>query len=126
MSSSITSQMKTLIDMQNKIFFKGYSFVALTVLFTVCFFHSRTALAQCTIGEPILPYSSVAYGQGSVTLDSDAGIGGNTIRWYANLSDVVYLAQGPTYTTPVLTATTNYYAASYSTVTGCESTRVLV
>ncbi|MEP1033078.1 DUF6443 domain-containing protein [Ekhidna sp.] len=59
-------------------------------------------------------------GTGTVTLSGLPGSGGNTIRWYDSATGGTLLHTGTTYTTPSLTTTTTYHAASYSNVTGCE------
>ncbi|NER12848.1 RHS repeat-associated core domain-containing protein [Leptobacterium flavescens] len=66
-------------------------------------------------------------GSGSVTLTASIGSGGNTIRWYTSSSGGSHVYQGTSYTTPGLSSTTNYYAATYNTSTGCIApTRKLI
>ncbi|QLC66120.1 T9SS type B sorting domain-containing protein [Flavobacterium sp. LPB0248] len=54
---------------------------------------------------------------GSFTFNATATVG-STIRWFDALVGGNLLATGPTYTTPTITATTNYYVDA-----GCESNR---
>lgn len=61
----------------------------------------------------------------STTLQATADAG-NTIQWFAAATGGSALATGPSYTTPVLNATTNYYVQT-SNAAGCvSSTRVPV
>ncbi len=48
------------------------------------------------------------------------------IRWYSACTGGSLLGTGATYTTPVLTANTVYFAAAYDAATGAESPRKLV
>src|SRR5690606_38849776 len=50
---------------------------------------------------------------------------GTTIRWWAAPTGGTPLTTGPSYTTPVISATTTYYASVLS-ITGCESPRTPV
>ena len=47
--------------------------------------------------------------------------GGPNVRWYAAFSGGSVLAESRGFTTPVLSATKTYYAASYDVSTGCEN-----
>jgi len=47
----------------------------------------------------------------SATLSATADVGA-TVRWYADATSTTALATGTSYTTPVLTATTNYYVSA--------------
>ncbi|WP_316746765.1 putative Ig domain-containing protein [Pedobacter gandavensis] len=50
-----------------------------------------------------------------------------TYRWYSVETNGTHLAEGTTFTTPALTATTTYYVGSVNTLTGClSSTRSAV
>jgi gliding motility-associated-like protein len=62
-------------------------------------------------------------GPGSVVLSASPGTNGDVVHWYKNASGGVLLASVSTYTTPVLIADADYWVASYSNVTGCESFR---
>lgn len=66
-------------------------------------------------------------GSGTVNLSAASGTHGNNIRWYTASTGGTLLATSTSYTTGSLASTTNYWAASYNTTTGCESpTRTLV
>jgi hypothetical protein len=56
-------------------------------------------------------------GPGSLTISATASIG--TIYWYAASTGGTSLATGPTFTTPVLSATTTYYVEAFNN--GCPS-----
>jgi hypothetical protein len=56
-------------------------------------------------------------GQGTVTLQA-AAPAGSTIKWYANTTDAASLATGASYTTPVITASTNYYVSTGQPASG--------
>jgi hypothetical protein len=63
------------------------------------------------------------YGAGTVTLGATANYG--TVNWYAAASGGTSLGTGTTFTTPSLTATTNYYAEAVNG-TCVSATRSLV
>lgn len=66
-------------------------------------------------------------GTGTVNLSATSGTHGNNIRWYTASTGGTLLETSTSYTTGSLTSTTNYWAASYNTTTGCESpTRTMV
>ncbi|WP_422350083.1 DUF6443 domain-containing protein [Flagellimonas sp.] len=58
----------------------------------------------------------------TVTLVLAPGSNANTIRWYDVANGGIHLAEATSFTTPVLSANTSYYASSYNTTTQCEST----
>ena len=62
-------------------------------------------------------------GPGQLTLISTIGLKGNRNHWYRNSLSDSLLLDGTNYTTPVLSATTAYWVATYNDTTGCESTR---
>ncbi len=64
-------------------------------------------------------------GAGSVTLTASPGSGGNAIRWYENSSGGSVIGTS-TSLTRTISATRNYYAASYNTTTQLYSGRVAV
>ncbi|MEP1095940.1 MAG: RHS repeat-associated core domain-containing protein [Cyclobacteriaceae bacterium] len=75
----------------------------------------------------VKPYPSLASGSnksrcgtGSVTLTASPGSNGNTIRWYSSSSGGSVLRTGTSYTTPSLSSSKTYYAASYNSSTGCQ------
>jgi len=61
-------------------------------------------------------------GTGAVTLTASPGSNGNTIRWYSASSGGSLLRTGTSYTTPSLSSSKTYYAASYNSSTGCLDT----
>ncbi|MGJ3234670.1 DUF6443 domain-containing protein [Marivirga sp.] len=64
-------------------------------------------------------------GPGVINLNPSVGSGGNTIRWYNNSSGGSHFTQTLEYA-PDLSADQTYYISSYSTLTGCESSRVAI
>ncbi len=61
-------------------------------------------------------------GSGTLALTLTPGASANTLRWYTVATGGSHLYQGSTYTTPTLSSNTTYYASSYDTGSGCEST----
>jgi RHS repeat-associated protein len=62
---------------------------------------------------------------GSIRLAAVAGANANTLRWYANPSDITPFLQGSTsYTTPAISSSTTYYISSFNTTTACESSKI--
>ncbi|MFD1002921.1 DUF6443 domain-containing protein [Ohtaekwangia kribbensis] len=59
---------------------------------------------------------------GSVALAATPASDANSIIWYATPTGEAIVATGTSYTTPSLSTTTSYYAASYNTTAGCIST----
>lgn len=86
----------------------------------------------CPIARPqtqvtVYPIPSLASGSdnkrcgtGTVNLTASPGSNGTTIRWYSAPSGGSVLYTGTSYTTPSISSTSNYYAASYNSTTGCE------
>jgi|GEM_PF-1415708 len=88
-----------------------------------CISVSRTAVTASIITIPVAPAatSNTRCGNGTVTLTATPGAS-QTIDWYAAATGGTALATGNTsFTTPVLAATTTYYAEARSTSTGCIS-----
>ena len=66
-------------------------------------------------------------GNGSVTLTATPGSNANNIKWYDAATGGSLVYTGTSFSTPSLTSTTTYYAASYNSSTGAiSSTRVAV
>jgi gliding motility-associated-like protein len=84
----------------------------------------RTAVTVTVTPTPLSPTvanTTICSGN-SATLDATAP-GGN-YEWYSASTGGIFLASGSSYTTPVLTNTTNYYVQT--TINGCTSTRTTV
>jgi large repetitive protein len=64
-------------------------------------------------------------GPGTLTLTASGAGAASTYHWYAQANGGAILATGATFTTPLLTATANYFVTSVSAA-GCESARVPV
>ncbi len=62
-------------------------------------------------------------GPGSVVLTATVGTNGDVVHWYKNSSGGALLFSGNSYTTPVINGSTDYWVASYNSITGCESFR---
>ena len=62
-------------------------------------------------------------GAGTVTLNATPGQNGNQIRWFAAEEGGEAIETENSYTTPSLSESTTYYAASYNSSTGCSSAR---
>lgn len=80
------------------------------------------------VNNPVLNSSNGASrcGSGTLTLNATASPG-SIINWYSAATGGAALATGTSYTTPSLTATTNYWVAARSqNLSSCESPRVQV
>ncbi len=75
---------------------------------------------NCSISAPSVTAASRC-GTGSVTLTASAGIGGSSVRWYNALTGGTLLSTGTSYATPSISMTTTYYAVTYNSTNGCES-----
>src|ERR1044071_1091562 len=86
---------------------------------------SLSVTVNCT-STPSPPTNGVggsACGSNQATISATPGSGGNTLRWYSASSGGSFLSQGTSYTA----GSGTYYAATYSTSNGCESsTRLAV
>ncbi|MDB5232453.1 MAG: hypothetical protein JWN76_3258 [Chitinophagaceae bacterium] len=85
---------------------------------------AATSLATVVSVNP-LPAAPVAVNaarcsSGTVTISATPAAG-ETIDWYNNISDVTPVATGNNFTTPVIAATTTYYAQARNISTGCVS-----
>lgn len=95
---------------------------------TGCVSTSRTAVNAVVNANPA-PFETATFescgpGEVALALTAEQGI---TADWYTRFSGGDLLAEGTlSYTTPVLSATTLYYAAARNSATGCISTRVAV
>ena len=80
----------------------------------------RTGVFVNATGNPTVTGMTVCSGN-SATLTAS---GGSSYEWYASLTSGAVLGTGPTFVTPILTATTNFYVVA--TINGCVSARTLV
>ncbi|ADR20544.1 hypothetical protein MATR_18330 [Marivirga tractuosa] len=78
-----------------------------------------------TIPNAPSPNSDSRCGSGIVSLSGTAGSGGNTVRWYNDMSGGVHFRQSLSYS-PSLSANQTFYISTFNTSTGCESDRVAV
>jgi hypothetical protein len=108
--------------------FSGHIVYRVTATANGC---SSTQDVTLTIVDPVAPTTQrnvFRCGPGSVTLTASGAPAGATYRWYSGRDgSIVYLASGPSYTTPTLSANA-VYSVSYEEGTGsrCESTRAVV
>lgn len=65
-------------------------------------------------------------GPGTVTLTATGATGSQEYRWYDDPILNNLLFTGPSFTTPSLTASKNYYVSIFDPGTSCESTRITV
>ena len=81
--------------------------VILTASAGVCGTDTETKAAYIKVGADLpVGYDESRCGPGSVTLSAT---GAGTMNWYNAISGGTSLATGPSYTTPSLASTTNYY-----------------
>lgn len=73
-------------------------------------------------GIPLLT-DAARCGAGSVTIYGAPGTNGNAVRWYELASSGAPLAQQDSFVTPYLTTSRLYFASTFNTLTGCESSR---
>lgn len=87
--------------------------------------YPRTAITATVTTTPSLPSltGGAACANVSISLSGTPGANGNVIRWYDQYSGGTLLAENNSYATPGLSVTTDYYASSYNTSTGCEGAR---
>lgn len=82
------------------------------------------ATAAVTVNPfPQTPTSTTgAYlcGPGAATISAVPGANGNSIKWY-DFVNGNFIYTGSPYTTPTLSASRKYFAASFNNATGCES-----
>jgi large repetitive protein len=92
-----------------------------------CTSASRTAVTVNAAPLPAAPASISGAGgpqcsSGTTVLSVDNPNAQLTYKWYTVQTGGTSLADGNTFTTPVLTATTTYYVEAVNTTTGCPST----
>ena len=87
---------------------------------TVNVFSSNVSLSLTSLPNSPSGVDASRCGTGTLTLSASAGVN-ETIDWYAASSGGTLLTTGTSYTTPSISITTTYYAASRSTSTACVS-----
>ncbi len=84
----------------------------------------KTDSVNVTVTSPVLTSATgnapPRCGPGTVTLNAVPGAG-NTIKWYAASTGGSPLATTNSYTTPIITANTDYWVTAITTVGSCES-----
>ena len=91
---------------------------------TGCVSATRTVVTVVVYSYPAIPVTTgqTICSPGSVTLSATAGAG-ETIDWYLAGNSVAVETGSNTYTTPVISVTTTYYAYARNITTGCVSNR---
>ena len=85
-----------------------------------------TATVNAAVNQPTSSTGGTSCGPAAITISAVPGSGGNNIVWYASPVGDNIAYTGTSFTTPVLTTSTTYYAASINSTTGCTSTRIPV
>ncbi len=86
----------------------------------------RVSITATVNPIPIIPSASNVSrcGGGNVSLSGNVGANGTEVRWYDAVSGGNYL--GSNTVSPFITVNTNFYASSYNSSSGCESSRITV
>jgi gliding motility-associated-like protein len=85
-----------------------------------------SVLACTPPSAPTAPNASRC-NSGTVLLNATAGATGSQVyRWYADASTSTILFTGPSFTTPSISVSTNYFVSVFDPVTLCESARTSV
>jgi gliding motility-associated-like protein len=85
-----------------------------------------SVLACTPPSAPTAPNASRC-NSGTVLLNATAGATGSQVyRWYADASTSTILFTGPSFTTPNISVSTNYFVSVFDPVTLCESARTSV
>ncbi len=77
-------------------------------------------------GSVTSPTGGARCGTGTVALSAGAGWSGSGVKWYTASSGGTLLYTGTSYTTSSISSTTTYYACTYVSSTGCESSRTAI
>lgn len=112
----------------NSITVSGASFTYIAEAYTPSGCKSvRSFVSYTNVPTPIVHSVSPASrcGSGSLTLTASVEYFGDSIEWYSTPTGGSPIATGNTFVTPVLTQTTNYYAAASNSTCG-SGPRVLV
>jgi gliding motility-associated-like protein len=83
-------------------------------------------VSACTPPSPPVAPGVSRCNEGTVTLIATGATGAQEYRWYDDPILNNLLFTGPSFTTPVLTASKNYYVSIFDPATNCESSRVTV
>lgn len=86
---------------------------------------SATLAAGIIPNKPTTTPGSVC-SSGTVLLSATLGSNGTEVRWYNTCPGGSLVGTGLTFTTPVISTSTTYYASSYNSTTGAESPKVRV
>ncbi len=85
-----------------------------------------SVLACTPPSAPTAPNASRC-NSGTVLLNATAGATGSQVyRWYADASTSTILFTGPSFTTPSISVSTNYFVSVFDPITLCESARTSV
>lgn len=83
-------------------------------------------VSACTPPSPPVAAGVSRCNAGTVTLAATGASGAQVYHWYDDPVLNNLLFTGPSFTTPILTASKNYYVSIYDPGTSCESARVTV
>ena len=84
---------------------------------------SFTIVSGCTAITAPTATNATRCTPGTLTLTANGAIGSQTYRWYADNTTLVITSTGSPFTTPSLSANTDYYVSIYDPTTFCESSR---
>ena len=82
---------------------------------------TQVTLSPTIVQPPVSVSPAVRCDEGTLTLSATPSSSANGIRWYASPTDETLVSDQTNFTTPVISNTTTYYAASYNSVAGCAS-----
>jgi RHS repeat-associated protein len=90
-----------------------------------CWSTGYSVTTTLTINQaPATPTAQVTTVVCSGTLSATAGVGGNSVKWYANINDVNPITTS--LSCPAPASSTTYYLSTVNTTTNCESSRIAV
>ncbi|HTH56905.1 MAG TPA: gliding motility-associated C-terminal domain-containing protein [Cyclobacteriaceae bacterium] len=84
------------------------------------------SIATCTVPTPPLGTNGSRCDAGSVTISAAGAAGGQQYRWYNDGTTNTIAFTGPSYSTPSLNVSTDYYASVFDPSTACESNRTKI
>jgi RHS repeat-associated protein len=79
-----------------------------------------------TVPSPPVGTDGLRCDSGPVVISATPGANANAIRWFASPTEGVQVEDDASFTTPTLTASSVYFAASYNTSSQCYSSRIPV